>query len=120
MGLWRKEVIQPALDRDLERAIAEQQAILLRDARNAGAHYALGALCQLKGDRDAAVRYFRKAIEFDSAYAAPHVSLGRIYAVEGDYDAAWRHAREAERLGDRSLAEQLARYPALGSNGSGR
>ncbi len=117
MGLWRNEVIQPALDRDLESAIAEQQAILDRDARNAGAHYALGSLCQFKGDRNAAVEYFRKAIEFDSAYAAPHVSLGRIYAIEGEYDAAWRHAREAERLGDRSLAEQLARYPAPARNG---
>jgi len=110
MGLWRDEVIQPALDSDLEQAIAEQQAILQRDARNAGAHYALGLLCQFKGDRSATVEYFRKAIELDSNYAAPHVSLGRIFAIDGDYDAAWRHAREAERLGDRSLVEQLRRY----------
>jgi len=120
MGLWRDEVIQPALDRDLAQAIAEQQAILERDARNAGAHYALGTLCQFKGDRQAAIEYFSKAIEFDSSYAAPHVSLGRIHAVEGDYDGAWRHARAAERLGDSSLAQQLARYPALGSNGDSR
>jgi tetratricopeptide (TPR) repeat protein len=120
MGLWRDEVIQPALDRDLAQAIAEQQAILERDARNAGAHYALGTLCQFQGDREAAVEYFRKAIEFDPAYAAPHVSLGRIHALEGDYARAWQHAREAERLGDSSLAQQLARYPALGSNGGSR
>lgn len=120
MGLWRDEVIQPALNRDLEQAIAEQQAILERDARNAGAHYALGSLCQFKGDRRAAVEYFRKAIEFDAGYAAPHVSLGRIYAVDGDYDAAWRHAREAERLGDPSLADQLRRYPPPGPNGESR
>ncbi len=112
MGLWRDEVIQPALDRDLAQAIAEQQAILERDARNAGAHYALGTLCQFQGDRQAAIDYFRKAIEFDSSYAAPHVSLGRLRAIEGDYAAAWHHAREAERLGDRSLADQLSRYPA--------
>lgn len=120
MSLWRDEVIQPALDSDLERAIAEQHAILKREARNAGAHYALGCLCQLRGDRCAAVEHFVKAIEFDSAYAAPHVSLGRIRAVDGDYDAAWRHAREAERLGDPSLVEQLARYPALRSGGDRR
>jgi tetratricopeptide (TPR) repeat protein len=112
MGLWRDDVIQPALDRDLERAIAEQQAILQRDARNAGAYYALGILRHFQGDRGAAVDYFRKAISIDPAFAAPHVSLGRLYALEGDYEAAERHAREAERLGDRSLAEQLARYPA--------
>jgi tetratricopeptide (TPR) repeat protein len=120
MGLWRDEVIQPALDRDLAQAIAEQQAILQRDARNAGAHYALGTLCQFTGDRQAAAEYFRKAIEFDSAYAAPHASLGRIHALEGDYAAAWQHAREAERLGDPSLAQQLSRYPALGRNGDSR
>jgi len=120
MGLWRDEVIQPALDRDLEQAIAEQQAILQRDARNAGAHYALGSLCQFKGDRSAAVEYFHKAIEFDSSYAAPHASLGRIYAVDGDYGAAWRHAREAARLGDPSLADQLRRYPPPGLSGDSR
>lgn len=111
MPLWRDELIQPALEHDIEVAIAEQRAILERDPRNAPAHFALGTLSHFCGNRSAALGYFRRALELDPAYAAPHVSLGRVLAVEGNYEEAWKHARAAARLGDRSLAEQLARYP---------
>jgi len=110
MSFWRRDVIQPALDQDVEQAIAEQQAILQRNSRNAGAHFALGTLTYFRGDRQAALEHFRQAIELDPAYAAPHVSLGRALAVEGRYEEAWEHAREAGRLGDPSLLEQLERY----------
>lgn len=115
MSFWRREVVQPILDRDIELNIAEQRAILEQDPRNAPAHFALGTLYHFCRDRNAAVNYFQRAIEFDPTYAAPHVSLGRIFAVEGDDQEAWTHAREAERLGDRSLMEQLERYPARDS-----
>ena len=111
MSFWRDRVIQPALDTDVDAAVREQQAILVRDPRNAPAHFALGTLAYFRGQVDAAVSNFLRAIELDPAYAAPHVSLGRIYIVSGNYDEAWQHAREAERLGDRSLVEQLERYP---------
>jgi len=110
MSFWRREVIQPILDQDIESSIAEQLAILQQDARNASAHFALGTLHHFSGNRHAAVSHFEQAIELDPTYAAPHVSLGRILAVEGDEEKAWRHAREAEQLGDRSLTEQLERY----------
>ena len=111
MPFWRKEVIQPGLDSDIESAVQEQLAILDRDPTNARAHFALGTLSHFRGQTDRAIGYFLKAIELDPAYAAPHVSLGRIYIVQGRYDEARKHAGEAARLGDRSLAEQLARYP---------
>ena len=110
MAFWREEVVQPAFDKDLEEAIAEQQALLLQNARNAGAHFALGTLTYFKGDRDAAAGYFLKAIDLDPDYPAPRVSLGRMLALAGDYEAAWEQARAAERLGDRSLLDLLERY----------
>lgn len=110
MSFWSQEVVQPTLDNDIEEAIREQQAILQQNARNAGAHFALGTLTYFKGDRDAAVAHFRRAIELDPKYAAPRASLGRILALEGDHAAAWEHARAAERLGDRSLRDLLERY----------
>jgi tetratricopeptide (TPR) repeat protein len=113
MSFWRQEVIQFALNQDLEAAIAEQKAVLERDPNNARAHFALGTFAHFKGKIDAAVTHFLRSIELDSSLAAPHVSLGRIYAVQGDYDSAWKQAREAERLGDWSLVEQLGRYPNL-------
>ncbi len=111
--MWRREVIQPALESDIEAAVAEQRAFLERDPENPRAHFALGTLSHFRGETDAAVALFLRAIELDPAYAAPHVSLGHIYAVERRYDEAWKHAREAERLGDRSLVEQLERYPSV-------
>jgi tetratricopeptide (TPR) repeat protein len=119
MPFWRREVIQPILDRDIENSIAEQRAILERDPRNAHAHVALATLYHFSGNRPAAVSHFEQAIELDPTYATPHVSLGRILAVEGNDKEAWKHAREAERLGDRSLAEQLERHAVSGGASSG-
>ncbi|MGO8786841.1 MAG: tetratricopeptide repeat protein [Terriglobia bacterium] len=110
---WRKEVIQPALNRDVDAAVAEQQAILTNDPNNANAYFALGTLSHFKGESELAVQYFERAIEIDPANAAPHVSLGRLYAVRGDYDLAWKHARAADALGSRELVGMLERYPNL-------
>ena|SRR5579864_190935 len=122
MAFWRDQVIQPALDSDIDASVREQEAILARDPGNAPAHFALGTLAYFRGQVDAAVTYFLRAIELDPEYAAPHVSLGRIEIARGNYDEAWKQAREAGRLGDRSLVEQLERYPraSFGSSPSRR
>ncbi len=110
---WRDEVIQPALDRDVETAIAEQKAILARDPNNAKAYFALGTFTHFQGNTEASIPFFLKAIELDANFAAPHLSVGRVYAVRGNYERAWKHAREAERLGNRELVNLLERYPNL-------
>ncbi len=120
VSFWHKQVVQPALDRDVEAAIAEQRAILERDPGNAHAVFALGTLSHFCGQTDAAIRYFQRAIEIDSSYAAPHLSLGRIHVVAGRYEEAWREAQEAARLGDRSLLDQMERYPHALERGESR
>jgi len=110
---WRDSVIQPALDRDVGAAVAEQRAILADDPNNAQAYFALATLSHFQGEIEQAIQSFQKAIEIDPTYAAPHVSLGRIYAVRGEYEQAWEHARAAETLGARDLVEMLERYPNL-------
>ena len=112
-SFWRKEVIQPALNRDVEAAIAEQQSILENDPSNAHAYFALGTLSHFQGEIEQAIKCFQTSIELDSSNAAPHVSLGRLYAVRGEYEQAWKHARAAETLGARDLVEMLERYPNL-------
>jgi tetratricopeptide (TPR) repeat protein len=110
MSFWRREVVQPVLDRDIDVNIAQQSAILEHNPRNAPAHFALGTLYYYCGNRQAAIEHFEQAIHLDPTYSAPHVSLGRILAVDGHEQEAWEHARAAEQCGDRSLMEQLERY----------
>ena len=112
---WRDEVIQPALNTDVDAAVAEQRAILAQDPSNAKAHFALGTLSHFQGEVEQAMQHFRKAIELNPADAAPHLSLGRILAVRGEYSDAWQHARAAEALGASELVEMLSRYPVTGS-----
>lgn len=117
MNFWREQVIQPALEQDLRDAISERLAILERDPSDARAHFALAMLRHFQGDYDAARTLFARAIVLDDEYAAPHVGLGRIDIVQGRYGEAWHHAQEAARLGDRSLLEQMERYPNLYDRG---
>lgn len=110
---WRNQVIQPALNNDVEEAVAEQKSILAKDPDNAKAYFALGALSHFQGEIEQAMQYFQKSIELDPNDAAPHLSLGRLYAVRGEYKLAWIHARAAESLGACDLVQMLQRYPNL-------
>ena len=112
-SFWQKEVIQPALNHDVEAAVAEQQAILAVDPNNAQAYFALGTLSHFQGATEQAIQYFQKSIELDSSNPEPHLILGRIHALRGEYEEAWKHARAAEALGARDLVEMLGRYPNL-------
>jgi adenylate cyclase len=108
---WRDNVIQPSLNREVDAALAEQQAILAKDPNNSNAYFALGTLLHFQGETEQAIRHFERSVELGPTNAAPHLSLGRIYAVRGDYELAWKHARSAESLGARDLVEMLERYP---------
>jgi len=120
MSFWRHDVIQRALDHELQAEVAEQRATLEREPNSPRAHFALGTLSHLQGRTDEAIALYLRAIELDPSYAAPHVSLGRIWAIKGLYDEALKHAREAERLGERTLMEQLERYSTVESSSPGR
>ena len=82
---WRDNVIQPALNNDVDDAVAEQKSILAKDPHNAKAYFALGTLSHFQGEIEQAMQYFQKSIELNPADAAPHLSIGRLYAVRGEY-----------------------------------
>jgi tetratricopeptide (TPR) repeat protein len=119
-NFWRDEVIQPALNNDVDDAVAEQRAILAKDPNNAKAYFALGTLSHFRGEIEQAIEYYRKSIELNPADTAAHLSLGRIHAVRREYAEAWKHARAAEALGANDLVEMLERYPVTGKGDDGR
>lgn len=107
---WRKEVIEFALDQDVERHIAEQKAAIAANPNYARGYLNLGLLYQIQFQQDLAVEHFLKALSLDPYLADAHVSLGRVYAVRGEMEKAWEHARVAADLGNKGLLEQLQRY----------
>lgn len=113
-NFWRDQVIQPALNNEVNDAVAEQRAILAKDPNNAKAYFALGTLSHFQGEIEQAIHYYQKSIELNPSDAAAHLSVGRIHAVRREYTEAWKHARAAEALGARDLVEMLERYPVTG------
>ena len=110
---WADEVIPTILNRDVKEAKAEQEALIKARPGNARSYSHLGVLLHFSGQTKEALHNFERAVELDPIFADPHVHMGRIYIVQGKLDLALRHAHQAEKLGNRSLVEQLARYPNI-------
>lgn len=83
---------------DLAEAEQICAELLLRDQRNAGAHY-LMALCQESaGDHIAALRSDRAAVRLDPSFAMPHLHMGLLARRLGDWAAARRELSKAATL----------------------
>jgi len=65
------------------------------DIRNYKAHGSLGAALVAKGQNDAAIVHFQKALEITPKYAMAHLNIGHIMAVRGQNDAAIAHFQKA-------------------------
>ena len=52
-----------------------------RNDRDAVAHNHLGILERRKGEFEAALTWYRRAIEIDDAYARAHLNLGILYDI---------------------------------------
>ena len=107
---FRRDVVDFAIGKDLDSAIAEQLARIDRDPQEAEPYCALGVFFRMQGRIEDAIQMHQRALELEPNYALPHRELGQIHAVRGNYEEAWQHAREAARLGDRSLLGLLERY----------
>lgn len=110
MGFWRDELIEPALDADTRRQIAEQMDWIARDAANPRPYFQLALLYRMQGKADEALGLLLEAVRLNDGFAEAQAALAEIYAVRQDYASAWRHARLAERHGRRSAVELLVRH----------
>lgn len=110
MSFWRKEVIQPALDRETRKHMEEQRAWIAREPANPHPYYHLAQLYRIDNRPDEALALLLEAVRLDDAFADAHAALTEMYVVRADYRAAWRHARAAERHGNSRPVELLRRY----------
>lgn len=110
MSFWRKEVIQPALDRETRKHIEEQLAWIAREPSNARPYLHLAELYRMEGRADEALALMLHAVHLAPDFAAAHAALAELYAVRADYPAAWRHARLAEQGGEPRAAALLLRH----------
>ncbi|HXG93251.1 MAG TPA: tetratricopeptide repeat protein [Blastocatellia bacterium] len=110
---WLREVVEFALDEDVNQEIARQQAILKENPCNAKAHFDLAVLYYSQRRVQESIREFESAIESDPQFAPAYRKLGEVYVALDDYERAGRCAVKAAELGDRMLLEMFERYPAF-------
>jgi len=93
------------------RAIADYEAAISLDPKNAAAYYNRGIAYQAKGDLDRAIADYGQAVVLDPKYTSAYNNLGNAYQAKGDieraiasYDAAVRldpaHATTYNNRGD--------------------
>ncbi len=110
MTFWRKELIDPALQRETAAHIREQQEWIAREPGNARPWYNLAQLYRIEQRQDEALALLLEAVRLDDACADAHVALAEIYAVREDYPAARRHAQKAEEHGNPQATGMLRRH----------
>jgi tetratricopeptide (TPR) repeat protein len=84
----------PAWDDNATLALTDVRTMPRSAKLQAGAGIALHA----RGDLDAAVRAYRRALEIYPSYAQVHYNLGELLAGTGDVDGAVRHLERAAQL----------------------
>ena len=110
MGFWRKEVIEPILDADMQRVIKEQIAWIASEPENARPYYHLAQLYRTQSRQDEALGLLLEAVRLKEDFAEAHLSLVEIYCVRDDARAAWRHARLAAEAGNNNAVGLLERH----------
>jgi predicted Zn-dependent protease len=110
MSFWRKEVIDPALDRETELHMQEQRAWIAREPANPRPYFHLAQLYRMQWKQDEGLALLLEAVRRDPQFAPAHQALAEVYAVRNDPKSAWRHARAAEQCGVADAVALLRRH----------
>jgi tetratricopeptide (TPR) repeat protein len=108
-GLWRN-LVEYALDQDVNNEIERQRSILRSEPRSAKAHFDLAVLHYSQRRVAEAIAEYEAAIECDPSFACAYRKLGEVHINTGEYERAGQCAMKAAELGDREMFE---RYPAF-------
>jgi tetratricopeptide (TPR) repeat protein len=80
---------------------------------DASAHYQLGLIYQKRGEQDAAVASFERAVEIDPQEVDAHYQLGRIARQQGRQNEAIRHFERVVRLDPAHSQNEIWRETGL-------
>lgn len=80
---------------------------------DASSHYNLGLLYQQRGELDAAVSSFQRAIEIDANETDAHYQLGRIRREQGRLDEAVKHFEQVVQQNSTHQHHEIWRETAL-------
>jgi tetratricopeptide (TPR) repeat protein len=80
---------------------------------DASSHYNLGLLYQQRGELDAAVNSFRRAVEIDPSETDAHYQLGRIAREQGRLDEAVKHFEQVVQQNPTHQHHEIWRETAL-------
>ncbi len=91
----------------LDAAKATCQALLQRDALNAGAYYVLALCCEGVSDLVGAIEHNQTAVYLDPGFAMPRLHLGLLARRQGDTTAALHDLNQALQLLQQEDASRL-------------
>ncbi|HYL99654.1 MAG TPA: hypothetical protein VEZ90_11925 [Blastocatellia bacterium] len=110
---WVRELVDFALNQDIDEEIECQKEILKEHPDWAEGHYNLGVLFYSQGLIEESMKEFLTSMECDPSYGPAYRRLGELYVGIGDYESGARYAALAAERGDSTLLDSFKRYPSL-------
>jgi Flp pilus assembly protein TadD len=84
--------------KDYDRAISFLNAVVARDDENAEAHNLLGYSERMRGNLDAALRHYERALAIDPKHRGAHEYIGETYLLAGNLPKAEEHLAILDKL----------------------
>ncbi|HJZ69847.1 MAG TPA: tetratricopeptide repeat protein [Blastocatellia bacterium] len=112
---WLRDLVEFALDHDVNREIEGQRRLIEENPGSAVAHFNLAVLYYSQRRVGEAIAEYEVSIKCDPTLGRAYRKLGEVYINIGDYERARQYAQEAAALGDKTLQEMFERYPEIGT-----
>ena len=93
--------------RKFDEALAKAQAATAADQSSIHAHYLVGSIHRLKGDRDKAIASFTEVLKLNPQAAAAQFQLAQLNLAVGEVDTALQLALDAARAAPKNAAVQM-------------
>lgn len=110
---WLRDLVEFALDHDVNREIESQRRLIEENPGSPEAHFNLAVLYYSQRRVDEAIAEYEASIRCDPTLARAYRKLGEVYINIGDYERARDYAQEAAALGDKTLQAVFERYPVV-------